>query len=769
MKTFAAILINIVIVLLVSPNINANELPQGLRRFALIVGVNDGGPERSLLRYAASDAKTIARVLNELGGITEKDTTILLDIDNETLINTLEQYVSYIKSAQLPSQRIELVFYYSGHSDDQGLLLKGKRVGYRELRQALNKIPADVRVAIVDSCSSGALTRRKGGVHRPPFLIDGTTSVRGHAILTSSSEHEAAQESDRIRASYFTHYLISGLRGAADTTADGRVTLNEAYQFAFAETLHQTEKTQAGAQHPAYDIQLQGSGDLVMTDLRTTNASLSMAAELHGRFYIHDNSQHLAAELYKPIGRVVELGLEPGKYSVRLTQRDALYEAEVELQDGKHLLLKNNDLKKVSYELTAMRGKNNDINDFAAPEFAMPAEKNKNVSIDSFPRVNTSFSLIPTISTTETMVTKRLSLSLAMSESAYIDGADIGAGFNHVLYDLRGLQAGLVNKVDGAAVGAQVSYGVNLVNKQMFGLQGAAAFNSSNGGSFAQIAGGGNSTTAASRGLQTAGVFNIANSSFKGAQISGGFNVVKEDFTGAQITGILNQSSAYMTGVQIGLINLGGTKLTGSQIGLINISDDLSGGQIGLVNIGDKVNGTQIGLVNVSDNADAPIGFINYVKDVPLHFEFWGSSDEPTMFALRYGGKYIYAMFVTGIMRRNLPRMTNEDWSIGFGIGGHIPIQQAFIDIDIMGTSPASKFGHPDDHTTLGHLRLTVGWQIMPRLALFAGPMANVSIIADDKSLNLPVRDRFRSLEKVWHSGDTTVRLWPGFVIGVRI
>ena len=44
---------------------------------------------------------------------------------------------------------------------------------------------------------------------------------------------EAAQESDRICASYFTHYLVSGFRGAADLSGDGKVTLNEAYQFAF--------------------------------------------------------------------------------------------------------------------------------------------------------------------------------------------------------------------------------------------------------------------------------------------------------------------------------------------------------------------------------------------------------------------------------------------------------------------------------------------------------------------------------------------------------
>ena len=52
---------------------------------------------------------------------------------------------------------------------------------------------ADVRIAILDSCASGAIIRAKGGVHRAPFLSDASTQARGHAFLTASSANEAAQ------------------------------------------------------------------------------------------------------------------------------------------------------------------------------------------------------------------------------------------------------------------------------------------------------------------------------------------------------------------------------------------------------------------------------------------------------------------------------------------------------------------------------------------------------------------------------------------------
>ena len=42
--------------------------------------------------------------------------------------------------------RIEVLLYYSGHADEQGLLLGDDRYSYRTLRDRLDQIPADVRI-----------------------------------------------------------------------------------------------------------------------------------------------------------------------------------------------------------------------------------------------------------------------------------------------------------------------------------------------------------------------------------------------------------------------------------------------------------------------------------------------------------------------------------------------------------------------------------------------------------------------------------------------
>jgi uncharacterized caspase-like protein len=227
-----------------------------VRRFALVVGVNDGGPSREPLRYALSDAKAMRQVLGESGGVLPGDLLLVLDADRAALEEGMDRLRRMIATARSSGERTEALLYYSGHSDEAGLMLKQDRVSYRELRQLLDALPADVRLVILDACASGA------------FLVEASASVRGYAILTSSSRGEVSQESDRIGGSYFTHFLVSGLRGAADTSGDGRVTLEEAYQFAFNETLARTTKTRAGAQHPAYGGDLPGSGARVMTEVR---------------------------------------------------------------------------------------------------------------------------------------------------------------------------------------------------------------------------------------------------------------------------------------------------------------------------------------------------------------------------------------------------------------------------------------------------------------------------------------------------------------------
>jgi hypothetical protein len=338
----------------------AQSQPAGtaVRRLVLIAAANRGGDDRPLLKFALTDADRFSRVLQTLGGVDSADVVLLRqprvgDLD-AALVN-LKQRVAAARRSERGG-RTEVFFYYSGHADEKGLLLGNDRLSYFTLRERLAAVPADVRIGILDACASGAVTRPKGGKVRRPFTIDESSDMHGQAFLASSSADESAQESDRLGGSFFTHYLISGMRGAADFSGDGRVTLNEAYQFAFNETLSRTVGTRGGPQHPVYDITMSGTGDVIVTDLRQTTAGFMVAAAVEGRFYVLDDRKRLVLEFYKPAGRKVDIGLEPGVYDVRYEREPKALGARVEIAEGPHRTLDLATFGPARLEFTRLRG-----------------------------------------------------------------------------------------------------------------------------------------------------------------------------------------------------------------------------------------------------------------------------------------------------------------------------------------------------------------------------------------------------------------------------
>jgi len=337
-----------------APGHDAQTTP--LRRFALVIGSNNGGTIREQLRYAGHDARTIADVLRQLGGVSQVDLALLSEPDLNDVDHAFDALSARVRAERKQGQRVELVVYYSGHADESGILVGGAHYDYARLRQRIRDVPADVRIAIVDSCASGSFTRMKGGARMPPFLRDSSNQVQGFAFLSSSSADEDAQESDRIGASFFTYYFVAGLRGAADRNHDGKITLSEAYQFSYEQTLGRTQNTAHGPQHPAYDMHLSGTGDVVITDLRSTESTLVLPSALRGRITVVDKSGRVAVELTKDAGDPLSLALPNETYSVHVENSAGEFVATVVLDRGGELALEDGALRRAKPEDTVARG-----------------------------------------------------------------------------------------------------------------------------------------------------------------------------------------------------------------------------------------------------------------------------------------------------------------------------------------------------------------------------------------------------------------------------
>ncbi|HJX65911.1 MAG TPA: caspase family protein [Polyangia bacterium] len=749
-----------------------------LRRFALVASSNNGGPSRAHLRFANSDAESLARVLASLGGVHARDVLVIREASRAALLDGFEQVKGRIAAERRPQVRRELFVYYSGHSDGEGLLLGGERVGYKELREWIDQTAAEVRIAVLDSCASGALIRLKGGVRRQAFLSDASTQARGHAFLTASSADEAAQESDGIGAAFFTHYLLSGMRGAADSNRDGRVTLNEAYQFAYSETLQRTETSRAGAQHPAYDIQLAGTGDLVITDLHSSNARLVLGRELYGRIYVRDTSGHLLVELRKEPSYPVELGLEPGTYHVVMDSDGRIFESKAELSDGGRIELGKAQFHAVVPMLSTRRG------DEVAPAAQPPLGPNLPVP-SRYKDVAFDLVLAPGVrlsGASELPVRHHFVLGV-VGHSDSLHGLQLSLAGNIAQYEMVGAQLGGFYQLSyGPARGAQLTYGVNMALGGLRGAQLASIANVSNGelrgvqgalinvnrGSLVGLeAGLANFNSGDVRGLE-AGLLNIVKGDLHGEQ-AGLLNVVKGEVHGLQaglvnITGMAAQSS----GAQIGLANANGTvgAYSGAMVGLVNVGRNIHGAQVGLVNIADEVDGVQLGLANFAvKNRGVSLGLVPVVLDGYHRGAAWFSDASALNLGAKLGTRHVYVVLAAG-MTRDRADNGNREFSCTFGIGGHFtPWRRPFfLDVDVSNTTFSDGDGR-DEHRQISSLRLQAGWQFARYFAVVAGPTLNVQV-APDAEDRAPRGIGFA--EGVWHSRGHTVRMYPGLVAGLQ-
>ena len=66
---------------------------------------------------------------------------------------------------------------------------------WKEFRKRVDALHADVKIAVIDACGSGAITRVKGGVAVPAFMVDKSSDMKGYAFITSSTQDESSQES----------------------------------------------------------------------------------------------------------------------------------------------------------------------------------------------------------------------------------------------------------------------------------------------------------------------------------------------------------------------------------------------------------------------------------------------------------------------------------------------------------------------------------------------------------------------------------------------
>ncbi|HYP89576.1 MAG TPA: hypothetical protein VEQ59_15515, partial [Polyangiaceae bacterium] len=146
-----------------------------------------------------------------------------------------------VLAARARGDKTQLYFVFAGHGEVAGgrgyLHLEDTRIdGAFIEREIIEKIPADTKHVLLDSCNSFfVINPRKPGGRRwatPKDMALGFSARHPEVgLFLSTNSDEEVFEWSEIESGVFSHEVRSGLTGAADVNRDGMVTYSELAGF----------------------------------------------------------------------------------------------------------------------------------------------------------------------------------------------------------------------------------------------------------------------------------------------------------------------------------------------------------------------------------------------------------------------------------------------------------------------------------------------------------------------------------------------------------
>ncbi|BAY37621.1 GUN4 domain-containing protein [Nostoc sp. NIES-2111] len=239
-------------------------------RWAIIVGISKYKHQSLNLKYADRDAEELANLLQTpSGGGFEADHIVKLINEDATTANITRALRSFLKK---PAREDIVLIYFASHGapdidrpsivyllthDTDPRDISGTALPMREVDLSLKEnLLAERVIIIADTCHSaaigGGIGRRSaennsGVVNR--YLQEVGTSRGGVALLTSAEANEVSFEDKKWGGGHgvFTHYLLEGMRGAADyKPRNGIVTVGELFEY----VRENVQKATGDQQHP---------------------------------------------------------------------------------------------------------------------------------------------------------------------------------------------------------------------------------------------------------------------------------------------------------------------------------------------------------------------------------------------------------------------------------------------------------------------------------------------------------------------------------------
>jgi formylglycine-generating enzyme required for sulfatase activity len=251
----------LIIFLFFLPVLTAQDLERGVvirpaprteaggQRWALIVGINDY-TNVPALRYGRSDAQALYKVIVENCGF-PRDNVVLMVDDHDVRSNAFARYPTcgnlrarIDQIAQVAEQNDLLIVSFSGHGlniDGRGYLVPvdgtsndiGSLIPLSWVKETLESSPAKQRLLLLDACHSGA---RGDPEESPAQALLSPLAGAAFATIASCDSRQLSHEDPKTGHGVFTHAVIEGLIGKADTEVEGNrdstITASELFSYA---------------------------------------------------------------------------------------------------------------------------------------------------------------------------------------------------------------------------------------------------------------------------------------------------------------------------------------------------------------------------------------------------------------------------------------------------------------------------------------------------------------------------------------------------------
>ncbi len=229
-----------------------------LKVWALVVGVSSYD-HMPVLKYTDDDAYRMYAFLKSPEGGAIDDTHIKVLIDEEA---SRESIITNMKNLFAKAGPNDLVMmYFSGHG------LKGaflpidydgynNKLDHEEINTIFKQSPAKYKLCIADACHSGSLFAMRDASAKNALATYYETlgqAKSGTALIMSSKSEETSLESSGLRQGVFSHFLIRGLKGEADSDENSVINVQELFDFVNKNVQDYTGRRQSPVIQGDYD------------------------------------------------------------------------------------------------------------------------------------------------------------------------------------------------------------------------------------------------------------------------------------------------------------------------------------------------------------------------------------------------------------------------------------------------------------------------------------------------------------------------------------